>query len=53
MFKIDGEWKKMKQVTVKGKPFASPVFDDYFGTGDKGYRLLQEALMNKINEELK
>jgi hypothetical protein len=52
-FKINGEWKKVKSVNVKGQPFMTPVFDDYWdGNGSKGYMALSNALMKKINEEL-
>lgn len=52
-FKINGEWKKVKSVTVPGKPFMTPVYDDYFGNENgKGFKKLQEALLRKIETNL-
>jgi hypothetical protein len=53
-FKINGEWKKVKTVNVKGQPYITPVWEDYFGgTSSKGYTALAAALEKKMNEELK
>ena len=52
-FRINGNWVKVKSVRVKGQPFITPVFNDYFSSeSSKGYKKLQEALMNKIENEL-
>ena len=51
-FKINGEWKKVKSVTVAPRPFAKPLFENYFDEGQAGFRKLQEALMRKVEEEL-
>jgi len=53
MFKINGEWKKVKSVKTPAQPFMKPVFDNYFGNENaKGYTELANALIQKINEEL-
>jgi hypothetical protein len=53
MFKIDGEWKKVKSVNVRPRPFMKPVWEDYFGSNSsKGYTALAAALEKKMNEEL-
>jgi hypothetical protein len=53
-FKIDGEWKKVSSVHVRGRPFMTPVYEDYFGgENSKGYRALADALQRKIEEDLK
>ena len=54
MFKIDGEWKKVKKTNPRPpRPFMHPVFDKYFG-GDRstGYRELSAALLGRIEEEV-
>ena len=53
IFKVNGEWKKVKSVRVSPKPFMKPVWNDYFG-GDsgKGYKELAEALQRKMAEDL-
>ena len=53
VFKINGEWKKVKSVKTPAQPFMKPVFESYFG-GDsgKGYQALAQALEKKMNEEL-
>jgi hypothetical protein len=52
-FKINGEFKKVKSVKVRGQPFMYPVWEDYFGSdSSKGMQKLQEALMKKIDNEL-
>jgi hypothetical protein len=49
VFKIDGEWKKVDSVNVKGQPYMSTVYDEYWeGQNSKGYRELARALENKI-----
>jgi hypothetical protein len=53
MFKINGEWKKVKSVNVRPRPFMKPVWEDYFGSNSsKGYTALANALEKKMNEEL-
>jgi len=53
MFKIDGEWKKVKSVKTPAQPFMKPVFNDYFGSdSSKGYQELASALLRKMNEDL-
>jgi hypothetical protein len=53
-FKINGEWKKVSSVNVPGRPFMTPVFNEYWeGDNAKGYKLLTEALERKIEEYLK
>lgn len=51
IFKINGEWKKVKSVKIKPHPFFQPVREEYFSENGKLYRTLQETLMNKINKE--
>jgi hypothetical protein len=52
-FKINGEWKKVPSVHVRGRPFMTPVFEDYFGSENgKGYQALAKALQKKMNEYL-
>jgi len=54
MFKINGEWKKVKKTNPRPpRPFMHPVFDKYFG-GDRstGYRELSAALLGRIEEEV-
>ena len=54
MFKIDGEWKKVKSVRTPAQPFMKPVFEEYFGNGSsKGYTELANALLSKMENELK
>ena len=53
MFKVNGEWKKVKSVKTPAQPFMKPVWETYFGNeSSKGYTALAEALENKMNEEL-
>lgn len=53
MFKIDGEWKKVKSVKTPAQPFAKPVWEDYFGNNSsKGYTALAEALQRKMEQEI-
>jgi hypothetical protein len=53
VFKINGEWKKVKSVRVRPRPFMVPVWEDYWNSEtSKGYQKLQEALMRKIEGEL-
>jgi hypothetical protein len=51
-FKINGQWKKVSSVQVRGRPFMTPVYNEYFGEGSKGYQLLSEALKRKIEDYL-
>jgi hypothetical protein len=52
-FKINGEWKKVSSVHVRGRPFMTPVFEDYFeGANSKGYKALADALQRKMEESL-
>jgi hypothetical protein len=52
-FKIDGQWKKVPSVNVKGRPFMTPVFDEFFeGENAKGYKALTAALQEKMKEYL-
>jgi hypothetical protein len=52
-FKINGEWKKVPSVHVRGRPFMTPVFEDYWeGTNSKGYQALASALHKKMENYL-
>jgi hypothetical protein len=51
-FKIDGQWKKVKSVQTKPRPFMKDIYYDYFGTGGKGYEALADQLIKKLNEEI-
>jgi hypothetical protein len=52
-FKINGEWKKVPSVHVKGRPFMTPVYAEYFeGENAKGYKALAEALRKKMESYL-
>jgi hypothetical protein len=52
-FKINGEWKKVPSVKIRPRPFMKPVFESYWGGENaKGYKALQDALQQKINEFL-
>jgi hypothetical protein len=52
-FKINGEWKKVSSVHVRGRPFMTPVFNDYFeGANSKGYKALADALQRKMENYL-
>jgi hypothetical protein len=52
-FKINGEWKKVPSVNVKGRPFMTPVFEDYFGSENgRGYKALAAALQQKMENYL-
>jgi hypothetical protein len=52
-FKINGEWKKVESVYVRGRPFMKPVFEEYWEEQNaKGYKILVDALRKKINEYL-
>ncbi|MCL2440475.1 MAG: hypothetical protein FWD14_01915 [Treponema sp.] len=54
IFKINGEWKKVKSVRTRPQPFMKPVWENYFGGGNsRGYKELANALLQKMNEELK
>jgi hypothetical protein len=53
VFKIDGEWKKVKSVRLRPRPFMGPVFDEYWeGENAKGYKALADALRKKMEEAL-
>jgi len=52
MFKINGQWKKVKSAAAKPRPFMKQVFNDYFGDNGKGYESLAEELIGMINGEL-
>jgi len=52
MFKINGEWKKVKSVKTAAQPFAKPVFNDYFGDNGKCYAELQNALLERMEREI-
>jgi hypothetical protein len=52
-FKINGEWKKVPSVNVRGRPFMTPVFEEYWeGTNSKGYKALADALSKKMENYL-
>lgn len=52
-FKINGEWKKVSSVHVRGRPFMTPVFEEYWENQNaKGYKVLSDALQKKMNEYL-
>jgi hypothetical protein len=52
-FKINGQWKKVSSVRVRGRPFMTPVFNEYWeGTNSKGYKALSEALQQKMESYL-
>jgi len=54
IFKINGEWKKVKSVKTKAQPFMKPVWENYFGSeSDKGYAEIANALKEKMERELK
>jgi len=54
IFKVNGEWKKVKSVKTPAQPFAKNVFNDYFGNDNsKGYQELASALLEKMESELK
>jgi len=54
MFKINGEWKKVKSVKTPAQPFAKNVFNDYFGSDtSKGYEEIANALLEKIEASIK
>jgi len=52
MFKINGEWKKVKSSGQTAKPFFYPVADSYFGDGGKGFKALADALQRKMEQEI-
>ena len=52
VFKIDGEWKKVKAISARPRPFMKDVFYEYFGDDGKGYQALADALLEKINREI-
>ena len=50
-FKINGEWKKVSSFNVKGKPYMTPVYNEYWeGSNAKGYQELAIALEKKLKE---
>jgi lysophospholipase L1-like esterase len=52
-FKINGEWKKVSSIRVRGRPFMTPVFDEYWeGPNAKGYKALADALQKKLEDVL-
>jgi hypothetical protein len=52
-FKINGEWKKVPSVHVKGRPFMTPTFNDFWeGPNAKGYKALADALQKKMENYL-
>jgi hypothetical protein len=53
-FKINGEWKKVRNVRTNPRPFMNPVFDEYWNDGgnSKAYQILAGALKNRIEKEL-
>jgi hypothetical protein len=52
-FKINGEWKKVPSVHVKGRPFMTPVYETYFeDENGKGYKALADALQQKMENYL-
>jgi hypothetical protein len=53
IFKIDGDWKKVSSVNVKGQDYMTSVYNEYFGSpSSKGYKRLTEELEKRINEEI-
>jgi hypothetical protein len=52
MFKIDGEWKKVKSVSCRPRPYFNPIREEYFTDDGKVFKSLAEALRQKMNEEL-
>jgi hypothetical protein len=53
-FKINGQWKKVSSVRVRGRPFITPVFEEYWGNGNnKGYQALASALEEKMENYLR
>jgi hypothetical protein len=53
VFKINGEWKKVSSVNVRGRPFMTPVYEEYWdGENAKGYKALAEALQKKMENYL-
>jgi hypothetical protein len=52
-FKINGEWKRVESVHTRGRPFMTPVFNEYWeGQNAKGYKALADSLHKKMNEYL-
>ena len=51
VFKINGNWVKVKSVRVKGQPFITPVYNSYFPDG-KGFKALQDALIKRMEQDL-
>jgi hypothetical protein len=52
-FKINGEWKKVSSVHVRGRPFMTPTFNEYWeGANSKGYKALADALQKKMEDYL-
>ena len=52
-FKIDGEWKSVKSVKTRARPFFTPVREEYFnGEEGKIYKAVAAALEKRMNEEL-
>lgn len=52
MFKIDGEWKKVKSASSRARPFFKQIREEYFGDTGKIYTSMAEALRQKMNEDL-
>jgi hypothetical protein len=52
-FKINGQWRKVTSVHIKGRPFMTPVFEDFWETeNSKGYKALADALQKKMSDFL-
>jgi hypothetical protein len=51
-FKINGEWKKVSSVNVKGQPYMTPVYESYWEGNGKGYQELANALKKKMEDYL-
>ena len=50
-FKIDGEWKKVKAVTLPARPFMRPAVDVYFsGDGEKAKEVMNTVLQKELNK---
>lgn len=49
-FQINGEWKKVKSVTLEPKPFLEPVIKNYWDT-EKANKIMEEAF-DKIVDKL-
>jgi hypothetical protein len=53
VFKINGEWKKVRAVRLRPRPFMGPVFDEYWkGPNSKGFQAVKNALEKEAENRL-